>query len=468
MEILSNLYKKYFGHEVSEVQAISGSGSARRYFRLTGDKDTAIGVIGTDRRENETFITLSEAFRLSGCRVPEVYVASDDGMAYLQQDLGDVSLFSLLAAPDAEGYVASVMKALPGMQLASSITEEMLYPVKRMTFRHVMADLHYFKYCFLKAAGIEPDEEALENDFEALARSVDETPPELLGLSLRDCQSRNVMIHAGQPWFIDFQSARQAPLFYDVASFLWQARAGFSSEFRKRMVEVYGKALGELRQVPENMMEKSLRTMVWIRTLQVLGAYGLRGLTQRKAHFLESIPCALDNVRELLDSGGFCELKELRRCLEAVAGMERFRRKESHDGRLVVSVFSFSYKQGYPEDLTGNGGGFMFDCRAMHNPGRYERYKHLTGRDVPVMEFLEERGEVQPFLKNALALTEPAVARYLSRGFSNLQIGFGCTGGQHRSVYCAEHMARMLREIFPEDEVAIRLCHRERNIDLEL
>ncbi len=467
MERLHNLYKKYSGHDVEEMQPISGSGSARRYFRLSGKAGSVIGVIGTDRRENEAFVNLSRAFRSCDCNVPEVYVVSDDGMAYLQQDLGDMSLFSMLSSPEAEEYVEAVMRTLPDMQLASGITEEMLYPVTDMTFCHVMNDLNYFKYCFLKAAGVEADEDALEQDFESLARAVADTPPELMGLSLRDCQSRNVMIHDGSPWFIDFQSARRAPLFYDVASFLWQARAGFSASFRQRMVKTYMEALGRHRCVTEAAMEESLRTMLWIRTLQVLGAYGLRGLTQRKAHFVESIPGALDNVRELLASGAFPAFKELRRCLEAVASMERFRRR-ADDGRLLVSVFSFSYKQGYPEDLTGNGGGFMFDCRAMHNPGRYERYRHLTGRDVPVMEFLEERGEVQKFLSNVLALTEPAVARYLSRGFSNLQIGFGCTGGQHRSVYCAEHMARMLREIFPEDEVAIHLCHREQNIDLKL
>ena len=233
------------------------------------------------------------------------------------------------------------------------------------------------------------------------------------------------------------------------------------------MAREYMKALSSIRPVSEREMRESLQTMVWIRTLQVLGAYGLRGLTQRKAHFVESIPAALENVRDLLASPMYGELRELRRCLEVAAGMERFRLKDS-GGRLVVSVFSFSYKQGYPEDLSGNGGGFMFDCRAMHNPGRYERYKSLTGRDVPVIDFLEERGEVQIFLKNALSLVEPAVARYVARGFSGLQVGFGCTGGRHRSVYCAEHMARKLRELFPEDEVAVHLCHREQGIELKL
>lgn len=467
MEILRSLYRSHFGTEAFSVIPIAGSGSARRYFRLAGDAGSAIGVIGTDRRENETFINLSRAFLTDGCSVPEVFAVSEDGMAYLQQDLGDTSLFSILQSSEGPDYVRAVMKVLPKMQTVHGITEDMLYPVGRMSFRHVMSDLNYFKYCFLKAAGIEPDEEALERDFEALARTVAETPAELLGLSLRDCQSRNVMIHAGNPYFIDFQSARRAPLFYDVASFLWQARARFAPKFRENMAREYMKALSRIRPVSERAMRESLQAMVWIRTLQVLGAYGLRGLTQRKAHFVESIPAALENVRDLLASPMYGELRELRRCLEVAAGMERFRLKDS-GGRLVVSVFSFSYKQGYPEDLSGNGGGFMFDCRAMHNPGRYERYKSLTGRDVPVIDFLEERGEVQIFLKNALSLVEPAVARYVARGFSGLQVGFGCTGGRHRSVYCAEHMARKLRELFPEDEVAVHLCHREQGIELKL
>lgn len=468
MQQLQSLYAAHFGGQPEAVLPLTGSGSARRYFRLSSEAGSAVGVIGSDVRENETFINLSKSFREAGCHVPEIFGVSPSKGVYLQEDLGDCQLFSLLGSEAGEEVTVRTMRALVGMQLAPGIGEEMLYPVRRMEGRHVMYDLHYFKYCFLKAVGVEPDEDALEADFRVLAQMVEETPAELTGLVLRDCQSRNIMVKGGEPWFIDYQSARRGPVMYDVASFLWQARAKFSPEFRRRMADIYMEELEKHRKVSREEMERSLQLMVWIRTLQVLGAYGLRGLTQRKAHFVESIPAALDNVAELLASPLFGELAELRRCLGKVLSMERLRATAAKDKLLTVSVFSFSYKQGYPEDLSGNGGGFMFDCRAMHNPGRYEQYKPLTGRDLPVIEFLEERGEVQQFLQGAFGLVAPAVSRYVQRGFSSLQIGFGCTGGRHRSVYCAEHLARMLRERFGAEQVRILLIHREQNIREEI
>jgi len=467
INILTDLYKTRFGVPALDVTPLSSSGSARKYYRVRGEAGHVIGTIGPDVRENETFSLLSGKFLENGCNVPEVYIMSDDHLAYLQQDLGDRSLFSLLGTEETERYVMDVMMALPQMQLASGIKDSMLYPVTRMTAQHVMADLNYFKYCFLKAVGIEADEDKLERDFRRLSDFVADTPEYLCGLLLRDCQSRNVMICNDIPYFIDFQSARRGPLLYDVASMLWQARAGFSREFRNKMACIYMDRITELRGVRTTEMEESLQAMVWIRTLQVLGAYGLRGLTQGKPHFVQSIPGALENAAELLASPLFDDLTELRRVLAEAVAMERFKRIKQDD-RLTVTVFSFSYRHGYPMDMSGNGGGFMFDCRYMHNPGRYDSYKPLTGMDKPVIEFLEERGEVQAFLKSAFSLLSPAVTKYLQRGFSNLQVGFGCTGGRHRSVYCAENMAAMLRKNFSPADVLIRLVHREHNIIREI
>lgn len=464
MEQLKKLFTTYYNIEPESVVPIAGSGSARRYYRLAGEAVSAIGVVGPDRRENETFIRLARAFRSEGLPVPEVYAVSADRSRYLQQDLGDTSLFSLLGGQAGEAPVEATMRSLPGLQLARSVTDDMLYPVKMMSGEQVMDDLNYFRYCFLKAVGVESDAGRLMGEFREIVARVEQTPAELRGLMLRDCQSRNVMVSAGRPVFIDFQSARRGPLLYDVASFLWQARAGFSREFRARMAEVYVDELSRRRRVERQAASDSLQLMVLIRTLQVLGAYGLRGLTQRKAHFLQSLPAVLGNIRELAASPQLEGLPELCRCLNEVVDGERFRVAEPRKGRLLVSVMSFSYKQGYPDDFTGNGGGFMFDCRAMHNPGRYERYKPLTGRDREVIDFLEERGEVQQFLAGAMSLVKPAAGRYAERGFTHLQVGFGCTGGRHRSVYCAEHLARMLRESFPADKVEILLLHREQHI----
>lgn len=464
MQDLISLYVSRFGSEPETITQIIGSGSARTYVRLVSHAGTAIGVMGTDRRENETFVYLDREMRKHGVDMPEIYGVSADGMSYLQQDLGDTSLFALLHTPQGDAYVEDVMRKLPTLQMGVKVDESRLYPVMEMTREVAMWDLNYFKYCFAKAVGASMDEQALENDFRSLLDEV--WTHGINGLVYRDCQSRNIMINGGKVWWIDFQSMRKGSVLYDVASFLWQARACFTDAERREYAEVYRQSLSEYVQVDREAFDAMLRKMALLRTLQVLGAYGLRGLIEHKAHFVLSIPGALANALALLDSELGGSYPELKRVLHEIASQDRFNRSEGTD-KLHVQVFSFSYKKGYPEDLSGNGGGFMFDCRAMHNPGRYERYKPLTGRDADVIEFLEERGEVQPFLQAVEALTDPAVQRYISRGFSSLQIGFGCTGGRHRSVYCAEHLAAHIASKFGRD-VIVTLTHREQNIKLKL
>ncbi len=459
MNILKALYRDFFKTDASVVAPIAGSGSARRYYRLVSEAGSAIGVAGVDAYENATFIYLAEVLRRHGVSVPQIYAVSQDSMAYLQQDLGDASLFSLLNSDNASGLVRQVMELLPDFQFCPGIDNRRLYPVSVMDGRHVMWDLNYFKYCFLKPAGVSFDENGLETDFQNFTSSLLDRQP--FGLMYRDCQSRNVMYHGGQLWWIDFQSARRGPVLYDLASFLWQAKAGFSTSFRHEMSEVYLERLCHHIGMDIASLRSLLPEMVLFRTLQVLGAYGLRGLTERKAHFVESIPSALSNADELQEQGVLDAYPSLKAAIKSVVALPRFHKYDS-GGKLVVSVFSFSYKKGYPEDLSGNGGGFMFDCRSLHNPGRYEQYKPLTGRDAAVCEFLENRGEIQPFLQNAWALTDPAIERYISRGFSSLQIGFGCTGGRHRSVYSADATARHIEAVFG-DRVIVRLEHREQD-----
>lgn len=460
---LKDLYASIFGHELQSLTPLPGAGSSRQYVRMEGPEGSVIGTYGKDARENETFVYLSRVFSEAGLPVPAVFAVGDGAYYYLQQDLGNKSLFDCLHTAAGESAMNRVMRLLPKFQRAK-INWSRLYPVKRMRRRHVMADLNYFKYCFLKAVGIDPDEDALDRDFRRLGDAFEQTPPSLTGLILRDCQSRNIMVNEGRPSFIDFQSARMGPVLYDVASLLWQSRARLSGQEREQYLRVYLKEMEKISDATVSQMRESLQLMLWLRTLQVLGAYGLRGITQRKAHFLQSIPQAVENVRELLNSDYFADLHELRRCLQAVINDPRFE-PVGEPGELTVSIHSFSYKKGYPDNFTGDGGGFMFDCRGMHNPGRYDEYKPLTGLDTPVRDFLEDRGEVQPFLQGALSLVSPAVRRYAERGFTNLQIGFGCTGGRHRSVYCADKLGRMLRAKFPDSNIRIRVNHREQNIN---
>lgn len=461
---LAGLYKQKFGAEARTLQ-LPSSGSDRKYFRLVSEcGPSAIGTWGEDVAENRSFVALSRIFMSQGINVPEIYAVADGGKAYLQQDLGDVSLLSLLQGDDRMRLSEETLRQLVEMQ---TVDESMWggavfnAPFSR---RLVMWDLNYFKYEFLKPCGFVFDENCLEDDFERMADTLTDIDSQLEGFMYRDFQSRNVMVEDGKPWFIDYQGGRRGPIIYDVVSFLWQAKAGFSRAERRHLLDVYFNALATKRKLPVHGMTREIEKWALFRTLQVLGAYGFRGLVEKKAHFIESIPGAISNLGELLDEGVLSDYPELTQLSRQILA-SRFAGREVAEG-LTVTVFSFSYKKGYPEDLSGNGGGFMFDCRGMHNPGRYEQYKSLTGLDKEVIDFLEERGEVQRFVAKAEEMVSPSVARYAARGFHNLQIGFGCTGGRHRSVYCAERLAGLLAAKHPE--VRVRLIHREQNIDRTL
>ncbi len=441
-----------------EMKILDQSGSDRRYYRLLTDNGSFIGTYTPDKTEGECFVGLARAFRAVGRSVPEILAVSDDWHVYIQEDLGSKTLFSLLGQTSSTEYIKETLIRLVSLQK----TPEKLWAGKCQCApfcrRQAVWDLNYFKYEFLKPSEVIFDEDRLEDDFEKMAKKLVEISEEFSGFMMRDCQSRNVMISSDRPVFIDFQGGRKGPVLYDAVSFLWQARAGFSNVFRKQMIDIYSDIFCEGDSEKKRRMLSSLDDIVLFRTLQVLGAYGFRGLVQRKAHFLLSIPGALSNLEELLTNGSIDNYPELKRCCESLLTKHTVS-SDSEVRGLTVEVFSFSYKKGYPDDRSGNGGGFMFDCRALHNPGRYAQYKSLTGRDRPVIEFLEKRGEIQAFLKSAWSITDAAIERYVTRGFTRLQIGFGCTGGQHRSVYSAEKTAAHIAEVFPE--VNVRLIHRE-------
>ncbi len=453
VETLNILFNKVTGEQPQSVVKLTGDGSNRAYYRMSGKDCSFIGAVGTSVKENRAFITFAHRFRECGIDAPQVVAVSDDELCYLQQDLGDLSLFARMKESRESGKfsqrdiqaLCSVMSCLPHIQhrVARGLDFSVCYPVAEFDRRAVMWDLNYFKYCFLKGVGVEFDERLLEDEFEKLALILLAEDAETF--LYRDFQSRNIMWYDERPWFIDFQGARKGPIYYDVASFVGQARAKYTPEAIEYMLDAYLKSLAEYRTISREEFSSKLRCFRIFRLLQNLGTYGYRGIFERKKKFVESIPAALLQLRELLD-----EAREtfpvLSAIIEAVSLLPRFVPQDK--AGLTVDVFSFSYHRGIPEDYSGNGGGFVFDCRALHNPGRYEPYKKLTGMDAEVIKFLEENSTAAAFLANAYSLVDEMVEKYLERGFSHIQLSFGCTGGQHRSVYCAENMARHLWQKF--------------------
>jgi len=501
-EELKKLYITHTGHEPEAIDELPSSGSNRRYFRLKGTP-TLIGVSGESVEENRAFLYMAEHFRGKGLPVPEVFIRSEDNIYYLQEDLGDTLLFNAIEKgrktsvfdEEEKQLLRKTMRLLPAVQFAGAdgMDFSYCYPQAEFNSRSILWDLNYFKYCFLKATGMDFQEDRLEDDFQKMAdvllRSSSAT------FMYRDFQSRNVMIKDGEPWLIDFQGGRKGPYYYDLASFLWQASARYPHKLRRELVAVYYNSLKDYVEVPSvRYFVERLGLFVLFRTLQVLGAYGFRGYFERKRHFLDSIPLAMENLRELLAMQRSFPYPYMMDMLRRLTELPQYARIEQpalnrsdgfkttddnvfrahpqdgpatfskYDGKgpLVVRVFSFSYRKGIPADDSGNGGGYVFDCRSTHNPGRYEPYKKLTGLDEPVIRFLEDDGEILTFLDSVYSLADRHVERYIQRGFTDLMFSFGCTGGQHRSVYSAQHLAEHLNSKYG---IEVRIVHREQNIE---
>ena len=441
--------------------------------------------------------------------MPHILAQSDDGLRYLQTDLGSTSLFDAIRGGREAGgrynqrekqLLKATIRQLPNIQIrgARGLDWQNCYPQPEFDEDSVLFDLNYFKYCFLKPSGLDFHELKLEANFRLFAKDL--TSENIDSFLYRDFQARNVMLDAdGNPQFIDFQGGRRGPYYYDLASFLWQASARYSDKLRRELVAEYYDALKQYTEVPSlRHFVNRLSLFVLFRTLQVLGAYGFRGYFERKKHFLDSIPPAMDNLRALLKLGEQVfpypyMMDMLRRLTEmpryahieepAVSRADGYKTTDKnvyeahpqdgpatfskYDGKgpLRVRVFSFSYRKGIPADESGNGGGYVFDCRSTHNPGRYEPYKKLTGLDEPVIRFLEDDGEILTFLNSVYKLADAHVQRYIDRGFTDLMFSFGCTGGQHRSVYSAQHLAEHLHEKFG---IEVHICHREQGIEQTL
>ena len=505
MQQLKELYRQWAGHEPQTIDRMPGAGSNRAYYRLTDEHgQSVVGVVGTSHEENHAFVTIARHFRSKQLPVPEVFAVSDDEMCYLQEDLGGTSLFDTLKPGRSKGgqysteetrLLEQTIRLLPRLQVVGGegLDYSVCYPQPAFDETGIMFDLNYFKYCFLKPSGADFHELRLEEDFHRLAHDLATIQTGNTFL-YRDFQARNVMLcHTPQhptpntqrpqcptvlpsepdtqhPAFIDFQGGRRGPYYYDVASFLWQASARYNDTLRSHLIDIYYDELSRYTTVPpRKCFDETLRLFVFFRTLQVLGAYGYRGYFERKKHFIDSIPQALDNLRVLLRQGVCNDYPHLAETLSALLTAlttvpkkpEKSESPEHSVPSLVVRIFSFSYKKGIPADDSGNGGGYVFDCRWTHNPGRYEPYKKLTGLDEPVIRFLEDDGEITQFLENVYRLADHHVERYIERGFTSLMFSFGCTGGQHRSVYSAQHLAEHL---YNKYGVEVHLCHREQGI----
>lgn len=506
MDKLVELYTEWAGAEPAGVEKLPVQGSNRAYYRLTdADGMSVVGCVGTSRDENHAFIYLARHFAKRRIPVPKLLAVSGDELSYLQEDLGKQSLFDAIRGGREAGgrynqrekrLLVSAIRELPNIQLrgARGLDWSNCYPQPEFDINSVLFDLNYFKYCFLKPTELDFHELKLEANFRLFAKDLTSEPMD--SFLYRDFQARNIMLDANDhPYFIDFQGGRKGPFYYDLASFLWQASAKYSFKLRRELVYEYYDALKNYTEVPSvRHFVNRLSLFVLFRTLQVLGAYGFRGYFERKKHFLDSIPPAIQNLRDVLKMGEKVfpypyMLEMLRRLTElprfaqleqpAVNRADGFRitaqniyrahpqdgpatySKYDGKGPLVVRVYSFSYRKGIPEDPSGNGGGYVFDCRSTHNPGRYEPYKKLTGLDEPVIRFLEDDGEILQFLESVYRLADHHVKRYIQRGFTSLMFSFGCTGGQHRSVYSAQHLAEYLHNKFG---VEVIVNHREQNI----
>ena len=470
-QILRSLFASYTGGQPDTLTELPSSGSHRRYFRLQGNGNSLIGVLGTSLQENRAFIGLARHFREKGLQVPEVLAVSDDGSAYLQPDLGEKTLFDEVAPGRESGVYSAAEKALlcqairelPRLQFLGAEgldwDRDCLYA--RFDGRMIDFDLNYFKYCFLKATGLEFDEVSLQEDFDRL--KADLLQEDSNTFMHRDFQARNIMMHQGLPYIIDFQGGRRGPIYYDVASFIWQARSRFPDALRQELIQAYLDALGAFRKVDTAQFHERLRLFVLFRTLQVLGAYGFRGYFEKKPHFVASVPYAMQNLRSLLETP-FSAYPYLNGLLKQLSAMPQYNEiPEEHP--LQVHIYSFAYKKGIPADNSGNGGGYVFDCRSVNNPGKYEYYRRFNGMDPEVISFLEDDGEITVFLESVYKLVDAHVTRFLERKFTHLQVSFGCTGGQHRSVYCAEHLARHLAHKF---DVRVLVTHRELNLEKSL
>jgi aminoglycoside/choline kinase family phosphotransferase len=469
IDVLKKVFEQHFHAPAARIQPLQGQlgGSGRNIIRLFTDTVSAIGILYNVREENVAFLEFSRHFRRQGLPVPEIYGEDLNHGAYLEEDLGGTTLFEFLSkhrtgdniAPQAVDAYRKVVAILPRFQVEAGrdLNYNACYPRDSFDRQSITWDLNYFKYYFLRLAGIPFNEQALEDDFDRLTTFLLSAKRDYF--MYRDFQSRNVMLRDGEPYFLDYQGGRKGALQYDIASLLYDAKADLPPELRQQLLDLYIEKLGEYVDVSREEFLHHYYAYVYVRILQALGAYGFRGFYERKAHFLQSVPYALKNLRWLSHNVKLpIELPTLMEAFNSMLASEKLQALASSADTLTVRIFSFSFHRGMPKDESGNGGGFVFDGRSLPNPGREARFKQLTGKDAPVIDYLNQQQSVHQFLASVMSLVDASVSEYQRRGFKNLMVSFGCTGGQHRSVFLAEQVARRLRE---RNGVEVLLHHRE-------
>ncbi len=469
--LLQQLFKEYFGHLPEITEALPPSGSYRRYYRLKSSSNTAIGAYNEDLKENIAFVEYSKHFKSKAIHVPKVYKQDLDHHVYLLEDLGDTSLLQFIQSNSDEEKINDSIRnvykktidelckvqVLGYQQLDFSVA----YPRKEFDKQSMMWDLNYFKYYFLKLAKVPFNEQELEDDFETFSNFLLEADRNYF--MFRDFQSRNIMIHENKPYLIDYQGGRKGALQYDLASLLFEAKTALPEAFRNELKDIYLQEINRYTKVDHVEFNKYFGGFVMIRLMQAMGAYGFRGLYEKKELFLQSIPPAIEHLKWLIKNIEIpLSIPQLRKVWEYLASEPSIKDLYIQKKQLKVGINSFSFRRGVPVDESNNGGGYVFDCRAIHNPGRYEQYKKLTGKDKEVIDFLDNEPEMEFFLQHITPLCCMSIENYLKRGFTNLMINFGCTGGQHRSVYAAETIFRKLKNQYPQIEVSIR--HREQEL----
>jgi aminoglycoside/choline kinase family phosphotransferase len=456
MDVLQQLFEEHFHVPAADARPLQGQlgGSGRTIVRLTGGPFRAIGILSNVREENVAFLEFSRHFRRHGLPVPEIYAEDLSRGAYLEEDLGDTTLFEFLGAhrngdvlaPEAVAAYRKVVAALPRFQVEAGrdLNYSVCYPRASFDRQSINWDLNYFKYYFLRLAGIPFNEQALEDDFSRLTDFLLTADRDYF--LYRDFQSRNVMLRQGEPYFLDYQGGRKGALQYDIASLLYDGKADLPPAIRQQLLDDYLDGLRSYIKLDRAAFMDRYYAYVYVRILQALGAYGFRGFFERKAHFLQSVPFALKNLRWLKENVRLpIELPALMNAIQGMLASEKLQGFAASADKLTVRIFSFSFRREIPADESGNGGGYVFDVRSLPNPGREERFKQMTGKDAAVIDYLNQQPSVHQYLASVFTLVDASVSAYQQRGFTSLMVSFGCTGGQHRSVFFAEQLAAHLR-----------------------
>ena len=472
MDVLKRLFEQHYRLPAEGARPLQGQlgGSGRAIVRLTGGGFSAIGIVHSVREENLAFLEFSRHFRRHGLPVPEIYAEDLSAGAYLEEDLGDTTLFEFLSAnrtgeaiaPEVMEAYRKVVAVLPRFQVEAcrDLNYKVCYPRSSFDRQSIAWDLNYFKYYFLRLAGVPFNEQALEDDFSRLTKFLLNADRDYF--LYRDFQSRNVMLRSGQPFFLDYQGGRKGALQYDIASLLFDGKADLPPRMRQELLDYYLECLGGHIKVDREAFMEHYYAYVYVRILQALGAYGFRGFYERKAHFLQSVPYALKNLCWLASHVKLpIALPALMEALDGIAASEKLQGLDSSAEALTVRIFSFSFHREMPSDESGNGGGFVFDTRSLPNPGREEQFRSMTGMDAAVIDYLNREASVHQYLAHVLSLVDASVNEYRRRGFKNLMVSFGCTGGQHRSVYLAEQLAKHLRDTSGVD-VVVRHIEQEK------